>query len=190
MNPNRSSHCKTDQIMRNTFTFPNQPTEEKEKEMQSLFWAVGLLETHHPSKHQAERVSGNKAKLSPWGWGKQVGQMLGRASPTSKSITDRKVWDSAALSHCMREIARQISIPDSCREVPGTLPKSTLGMGVGSFAPGGDSAGCLEQLWESTRSLNVCIVLCYYFRNRNSSRNTPAHFSIFLNVLSAVCNIP
>lgn len=54
--------------------FPNQHEEER---CGLLFWAVGLLEACHPTKHWTER--GNRGKLSlPRGQSKQPGHMAGR----------------------------------------------------------------------------------------------------------------
>lgn len=108
MNPSRNSHCKTDQIMRNTFLFPDQHKEKREKEMWSLFWAVGLLEMHRPSKHWTERVSKGKLPSCSEPTGRADGWRL---FASSKRFTDKSLRDSIQTATVEGGTARQNSKP-------------------------------------------------------------------------------
>lgn len=182
MNPSRNSHCKTSQIMRNTFMVPNQHGEER---CGLLFWAVGLLETCHPAKHWTER--GNRGKLSlPRGQSKQPGHTDGLAS--LKRFHELKglralVLTAAAVGGFARQNIKSSLLQSSLWDVAQVSTENRV-----RACSWEDPAGCLASLWVCTGPLHPH-ALGYCFRNWSLSRNTPGNFSFFLNVLPAICNI-
>lgn len=141
MNSSRNSHCKREQIMRNTFMFPNQHKERREKEMWSLFWAVGLLETHHPSKTLDRKNEQRQALPCVQSKSKQVGQMVGGVLPHQRGSQIEK-FETWCFQGLWREgLLAKTSILTSCREASGMPHKSALRIGMRWFA------GCRDSLW-------------------------------------------
>lgn len=159
MHPRRNSHCKTEQIMRNTFLFPNQHREKREKEMWSLFWAVGWLETHHPSKTLDRKNEQRQTLPCVQSKSKQVGQMVGGFLPHQRGSQIEKFAIQCLKGLQKEGMAGKTSILNSWREASGVLLKSVLRIGVRWFA------GYRDLLGESTMNLNVHNVIGYYFKN-------------------------
>lgn len=85
MNPSRNSHCKTSQIMRNTFASPHQHGEER---CGLLFGAVGLLENLSSSHETLDREREQRRALSP-SWFEQTARAHGwKVWPHQKEFTN------------------------------------------------------------------------------------------------------
>ena len=125
MNPSRNSHCKTDQIMRNTFLFPPTGTKRKEKRRCGLcseqlgYWKCIV----HQNTGQKEWAKAS----SPCAQSQQVGQMVGGFLPHQRG-SQTKVWETRYKQQLRKEgLLGKIASLKSCREASGLLPRAGWG---------------------------------------------------------------